>query len=75
MLFIYFVCNTFVYSDIDECATDNGGCTQTCTNNKGSYVCSCEDGYILADDGKGCNGRNDHTCLHMYYVCMYHIRH
>ena len=49
--------NTFVYSDIDECATDNGGCTHTCTNTEGSYVCSCKGGYELDDnDGKGCNG-------------------
>ena len=31
--------------DIDECAINNGGCDQTCTNFKGSYLCSCENGY------------------------------
>ena len=69
MLFIYFVCNTFVYSDIDECATDNGGCEQNCTNSKGSYECSCKDGYELDDDKKGCNGGNEHAYL--YVLCMY----
>ena len=32
--------------DIDECATNNGGCGQhKCTNNYGSYQCQCLPGY------------------------------
>ena len=27
-----------------------------CTNTNGSYVCSCNDGYILNDDGLTCDG-------------------
>ena len=34
-----------VISDIDECASDNGGCEQNCHNNNGSYTCSCNTGY------------------------------
>ena len=26
--------------DVDECLTDNGGCTQICDNIAGSYQCS-----------------------------------
>ena len=37
-------------SDIDECATDNGGCGHYCTNTPGSYQCSCRDGYTLEED-------------------------
>lgn len=40
--------------DIDECATDNGGCDQTCTNSNGTYVCTCEDNYKLGNDSKAC---------------------
>jgi Coagulation Factor Xa inhibitory site len=34
-------------SDINECLTNNGGCSQVCTNNPGSYVCSCTAGFTL----------------------------
>ena len=37
----------FVCKDFDECAPELGTCGQNCTNNKGSYYCSCVDGYIL----------------------------
>ena len=45
-------------SDINECQTDNGGCTQTCDNTDGSYRCSCWDGYELASDGHNCTGES-----------------
>jgi hypothetical protein len=41
-------------SDIDECADGNGGCDHTCTNSEGSYTCSCDDGWILGEDGMTC---------------------
>ena len=44
------------YSDIDECQTDNGGCTQTCDNTDGSYNCSCWKGYELISDEGNCTG-------------------
>ena len=44
------------FSDIDECAVDNGGCDHTCINKPGSFECQCKDG-SLADDGKMCNGK------------------
>ena len=44
--------------DVDECLTNNGGCTQTCDNIAGSYQCSCWDGYELGND--------THTCTGMY---------
>ena len=40
----------------DECNTNNGGCSHTCTDTNESYKCSCRTGYILADDDHGCNG-------------------
>ena len=34
-------------ADVDECAKDNGGCTEhsTCKNTPGSYDCVCDTGY------------------------------
>ena len=42
--------------DINECATLNGNCSQTCTNTNGSYYCSCSPGYILGGNNMTCNG-------------------
>ena len=42
--------------DVDECAENLHGCTQTCINSLGSYNCSCDPGYWLASDGEMCNG-------------------
>ncbi|CAH1256822.1 MEGF10 [Branchiostoma lanceolatum] len=43
--------------DVNECV-ENGGrgpCEQICTNTRGSYTCSCRDGYSLNDDGHACD--------------------
>ena len=36
----------------DQCVVNNGGCDHLCTSNK----CSCLSGYLLAEDGKHCEG-------------------
>ena len=41
-------------ADINECATGNGGCEQSCSNSVGSYACSCSAGYVLGADGRSC---------------------
>ena len=49
----------YLYStipEINECATLNGNCSQTCTNTNGSYYCSCNSGYILGGNNMTCNG-------------------
>ncbi|CAH1257253.1 GLRA3 [Branchiostoma lanceolatum] len=38
------------YVYIDECAMDNGGCAEVCTNSAGSFVCSCYGG-LPKDNG------------------------
>ena len=43
-------------TDVDECATNNGGCEHYCTNTIGSFVCSCYTGYTLDGDGRTCLG-------------------
>ena len=52
-------------TDIDECAEGTAGCAQTCTNQDGSYSCSCGSGYRLAADTHGCEGKYIFT-LHAY---------
>lgn len=47
--------------DVNECNTNNGGCSQTCSNTQGGFTCSCNTGYQLAADGKTCNDVNE--CL------------
>ena len=61
---LYFInLSSCSHIDFDECAdAATNDCNQTCTNNLGSYVCSCDDGYKLAIDKKGCNG--------MYCKCL-----
>ena len=58
------------FIDIDECATDNGDCSQVCVNKPGSYECKCNAGYVLADDMKTCTGWcisdiYDHVFVHI----------
>jgi len=49
-------------TDVDECAEQNGGCPQNCTNNVGNHTCSCFSGYTdVYDNGTLCTG-NDYTC-------------
>jgi len=48
--------NSSSYSDIDECATSNGGCEQICNNTIGSFYCSCDTGYQLDVNGLNCTG-------------------
>ena len=55
--------NHIVLIDIDECATENGGCSQICVNKVGTYSCECEAGYVLADDKKTCKGRYVFGCF------------
>ena len=48
--------------DIDECATNNGGCgVDTCTNSMGSFSCTPTCGGILATDPTVCSGQGSCT--------------
>ena len=44
-----------LFSDIDECSTNEHGCEHVCINSKGSYSCSCREGYALNGDGRTCS--------------------
>ena len=59
--------------DVDECASDNGGCqcdtalhdghncAAVCNNTFGSYECGCSEGYTLAADSITCVGKSSCT--------------
>ncbi len=49
-----FQCLSGACADVDECATNNGGCDPhaNCLNSSGSHTCTCQSGY--AGDGVRC---------------------
>ena len=49
--------NCVTYTDIDECLTNNGGCSAdaSCSNTVGSFTCICQSGYT--GDGFTCSGK------------------
>jgi len=56
-------CVLLTITDVDECAEQNGGCPQNCTNNVGNHTCTCFSGYTdVNDDGSLCTG-NDYIGL------------
>ena len=57
------VMKKFLYLDINEC--HNIPCHHNCTNTAGSYVCSCNTGYVMG--GSVCTGK---LFLLLLYVCM-----
>ena len=72
------ILNLFVYcipiSDVDECSNSTSlrlnNCDQMCINEKGSYYCTCSDGYHLGSDKASCLGANDCFCCVAYY-CLF----
>ena len=43
------------YIDVDECNSTKP-CNQTCTNTVGSFLCACDGGYRLQENGLSCEG-------------------
>ena len=68
----------YTCTDINECATNNGGCAQICTNTVSSYYCSCGAGYMMGSDGHTCSGEEDIiiyiTLLYMCQLIFYHMQ-
>lgn len=46
-----------MFTDIDECETDNGNCQEQCNNTLGSYFCECAAGFALQPDERTCGGK------------------
>ena len=53
------------FSDIDECADKNGGCSHECVNTDGGFFCICPPGHLLAANNTcvGTNARKYHLLL------------
>lgn len=48
--------------NLDECAVNNGGCSQKCVDTPAGYYCDCHHGYKLMDNK---------TCEGMIYLFMH----
>ena len=66
----YFYIPYYCYVDINECDTNNGGCDQNCTNEDGTFTCTCETGYTLNADGLMCDGE---TPLAYYFIIFIYM--
>ncbi|VDH99149.1 Hypothetical predicted protein [Mytilus galloprovincialis] len=51
----------FLGTDVDECASNNGGCDQLCKNDHAVFRCECYQGFSLDENGNSCNDNNE--CL------------
>ena len=65
-----------IFIDINECAENRDSCAQICTDTDGGYSCSCEAGYDLASDRRGCNGENKSNLMrvtleHFFSFCRH----
>ena len=70
----------FDFTDINECAQNNGGCSHDCTNIMGSYYCACLEGQTMSSDNHTCVGKetNDVYCVLVNVQCgqfMFHQPH
>ena len=59
-----------IFTDTNECQENISGCSQICTNNPGSYVCTCYIGYSLDADNHTCNGE---CCIELLLLLYYLI--
>ena len=56
-----------MFTDINECATNNGECSQVCLNTEDNYSCDCYPGYEFGPNNHTCNGRcTIYTCIHVH---------
>ena len=53
--------------DINECLMSNV-CQQKCENSVGSYRCSCNQGFVLNNDNRSCDGElpRQHTLMYIH---------
>ena len=50
-------------TDVNECMTDNGGCSHKCINTYQSHKCRCPNGLVLSSNGKTCvTGKLPNSC-------------
>ena len=65
----------FTYTDIDECELETDMCDPNhavCTNNDGSYDCSCIVGF--SGNGRTCGKLNMKSFCYIYSTASIHVR-
>ena len=59
--------------DVDECSGSNK-CEQVCSNTRGSFTCSCHEGYqSKSNDASTCEGETYTLTLHAAGSVLYYI--
>ena len=62
----------FLFSDIDECQSGNGGCQEVCRNIIGSYTCECSTpGSELLLDGHTCGSKSTDFFDFILFIFIY----
>lgn len=61
-----------LFTDIDECAVNNGHCQHNCTNEPGAYSCQCASGYQLDQGGHNCTGKTRVRSRKWTHCWQYH---
>ena len=46
----------YINIDVDECAVNNGSCSNSCVNTMGGHECQCPEGLELSWDKRTCIG-------------------
>ena len=46
-----------LFVDINECSSNNGGCSHSCYNIPGSFYCGCPEGTTMASNNLTCIGK------------------
>ena len=64
------VSNYHATTDTNECAKNLDECAQICVDTDGSYYCLCDSGYILTDDGQGCEGEEGTHSFHNNIIAL-----
>jgi len=70
--FSYMHTSTISALDINECAIENGQCSQLCNNTPGSFMCGCQEGFQLDFNERDCISRFDMFILELTFV-SYHF--
>ena len=73
---IIIIINPSFVIDINECSSNNGGCSDQCTNTDGGFYCSCSaPNFQLSPDGRTCTGKNQfsytkQSCVECKYLSI-----